>query len=133
LQRALHLVRAMLLQLPHFSLGPLHCYSALGLIAELVVPEAVLVTVVVAEAGADPVEAELWSVGASVPIIWELKQLTSPQNPSLLKDHCVLIEGWSYCVASSQICSAVPCSYRGIQYHWPSEYISKSRQDQSCQ
>ena len=32
LQRALHLVRAMLLQLPHFSLGPLHCYSALGLI-----------------------------------------------------------------------------------------------------
>ena len=22
----------MLLQLPHFSLGPLHCYSALGLI-----------------------------------------------------------------------------------------------------
>lgn len=36
--------------------------------AELVVPEAVLVTVVVAEAGADPVEAELWSVGASVPM-----------------------------------------------------------------
>jgi hypothetical protein len=39
-----------------------------SLCPELVVPEAVLVTVVVAEAGADPVEAELWSVGASVPM-----------------------------------------------------------------